>query len=277
MPWPVVSTRCVLGRLTPQEVGEYIESRLRMAGGDRSMFDRDAIQHVAEISRGALGVVNVVCEHALLAGSRKRARLIGRDLIDDCLAERGLSHTDGPGEASDSPRGDRAAVGRGEPGARKGDESERLIRRTRARWVAALGGAGLLVALAVAGGYALRATRTGRMSPQAAPAPARDLTSAPQINPPAAAVEGPTAPIEAPSPVAPPAITSEPTAPAGEGRREVRRPAAGIPRPPRVEDTRPPNPPARRDQPGSRAAEGRSESPDPGAVIDWLLERSSKP
>ena len=85
-----ITTTCVLEPLTADEVGEYIRSRLRTAGSEEAIFAPDAVRQIASVSRGAPGLINVVCERALLAGYQRQARPIGPEIIDACLGGLGL-------------------------------------------------------------------------------------------------------------------------------------------------------------------------------------------
>jgi general secretion pathway protein A len=55
--------------LEPGEVGEYIEHRLRVAGGDgRIQWAPEALTFIYSYSRGIPRLINVLCDKALLAG-----------------------------------------------------------------------------------------------------------------------------------------------------------------------------------------------------------------
>ena len=105
-----ITTTCVLEPLTVDEVGEYIQSRLRTAGSEEAIFTPDAVREIASVSRGAPGLIDVVCERALLAGYRRQARAIGSEIIDACLGGLGLgddgrrSAEDQVSQASKPPR-----------------------------------------------------------------------------------------------------------------------------------------------------------------------------
>jgi general secretion pathway protein A len=68
-----VSVRCVLGPLTPGEIGGYVEHRLAAGGGPRFDFDAGALRKIYDLSRGVPRAVNLLCERALaVAGSESR-------------------------------------------------------------------------------------------------------------------------------------------------------------------------------------------------------------
>ena len=106
-----ITTTCVLEPLTADEVGEYIQSRLHTAGSEEAIFAPDAVRQIASVSRGAPGLINVVCERALLAGYQRQARPIGSEIIDASLGGLGLGDGRAHGrrrtqepQASKSPR-----------------------------------------------------------------------------------------------------------------------------------------------------------------------------
>ncbi|MEX0807075.1 MAG: AAA family ATPase [Candidatus Binatia bacterium] len=81
--------RCRLAPLKSDEVGRYIEFRLKEAGyRGEAMFDTDVLSRVAFYSGGIPRLINIVCDNALLlayAGSKRRVSTqmvqeVGRDL-----------------------------------------------------------------------------------------------------------------------------------------------------------------------------------------------------
>jgi len=285
--WPLVTTRCVLGRLTPTEVGEYIESRLRMAGCEESIFDGDAIVQIATISRGALGVVNVVCERALLTGFGRQVRTIGRDLVDDCLGERRSTEPSRTAEGGMPPahRSDGGAAGKsarsdvGRPRA----EPKQLAPHSRVRHPAKLGVGLLLAALVLASaGYALYPGRSGRIRGGSEPASSRDAQRAPEMTPsPMPLMPGTVVEENAPSraeagPPPAPAESGGTRRPARVERRDLGKPAPPSTTPRRRVEELKPSSPSPRGTERARSAESQNETPDPGAVIDWLLKNSGK-
>ena len=153
-----ITTRCVLEPLTADEVDEYIQSRLRTAGSDEAIFTPDAVREIASVSRGAPGLIDVVCERALLAGYRRQASAIGREIIDACLGGLGLGD-DGrwPAEAP------WASVFARRRSARPGTTLKIIL---------------LGLAMLGAGGYALYVGRFGRPSGH----PAQSPTGTPAVD-----------------------------------------------------------------------------------------------
>src|SRR5262245_37184277 len=116
----------------------------------------------------------------------------------------------GPGSRA---RGERAAIGEGEPDAGDQLDVERAprARRTAVSRAMTASAVALLVFLVVGGGYALYSARAGRPSRAARPTPstsasapanAPELKAAPAVNP-ASTVESPAAPTEAAPPTTP--------------------------------------------------------------------------
>jgi type II secretory pathway predicted ATPase ExeA len=72
-----VTLRHHLRALSLQECCEYVSNRLKVAGGDRSIFTPTALENVYSYSGGIPRVVNVLCDNALLTGYA-----LGRKEID---------------------------------------------------------------------------------------------------------------------------------------------------------------------------------------------------
>jgi general secretion pathway protein A len=83
-----VSVRCALAPLNPEQTALYINYRLSVAGGDASLFSRDAVGLVHQASRGVPRAINDVCDSAMLL-----ARLDGLSGIDGALVRRVLGAT----------------------------------------------------------------------------------------------------------------------------------------------------------------------------------------
>ena len=57
-----------LRALTLQECCEYVSNRLKVAGGDRTIFTPNALESINSYSSGIPRIVNVLCDNALLSG-----------------------------------------------------------------------------------------------------------------------------------------------------------------------------------------------------------------
>jgi general secretion pathway protein A len=82
-----IAVRCQLEALNQDEVMEYIQSRLRTAGCDRSvaarLFPRDAVARIHRYTGGIPRLINLVCENALLIGCASQARQMTPDILDE--------------------------------------------------------------------------------------------------------------------------------------------------------------------------------------------------
>ncbi len=72
--------------LSKGETGEYIRKRLRIAGAvNPYMIAADAIREIYKYSGGIPRLVNIICDHALLAGYTNGQRIIGRPIIREVV------------------------------------------------------------------------------------------------------------------------------------------------------------------------------------------------
>jgi general secretion pathway protein A len=72
-----VMYHCKIPALTMPETAGYIASRLTAAGSaDSGLFPEESIQEVFDYSRGIPRVINLLCEHALLAAYADRRKVI---------------------------------------------------------------------------------------------------------------------------------------------------------------------------------------------------------
>jgi len=83
-----VSIRCALAPFNLEQTAQYIRYRLTVAGGEASMFARDATMMIHQASRGIPRAINDLCDSALLL-----ARLDGLAGIDGPVVRRVLSST----------------------------------------------------------------------------------------------------------------------------------------------------------------------------------------
>jgi general secretion pathway protein A len=79
-----VVARCPVPALRADEVGVYVRHCLDAAGSVTDIFDANAIRRIAELSAGAPGTINIICDRALLAGRAQRARPITAAIVDEC-------------------------------------------------------------------------------------------------------------------------------------------------------------------------------------------------
>ena len=81
-----VGLRCHIPPLPPEEVRDYIRTRLRVARAhDLGLFSREAIARIAEYSGGIPRLVNTLCDHCLLFAYADQVRRIDRDIAEEAI------------------------------------------------------------------------------------------------------------------------------------------------------------------------------------------------
>jgi hypothetical protein len=253
-----------------EEVGEYIHSRLRTAGSEEAIFTPDAVRQIGSASCGAPGLINVICEHALLDGYRRQARAIGPEIIDACLGGLGLGDD-----------GRWLAGGQVAP-ASKASKAPFFLRGWSAQLSTNLKIVLLSLAILGAGGYALYVARFGRPSahpvqaPAAAPATERRGQGTAVSSPPAVAGDTTEAsPDKDDPPPLPPRVEGAKLPPRSANGERARSAPLEAPAPvpagrPRRQDAPP------RERAGVPAPERETDANDPGAIIDWLMRKSGQ-
>ena len=73
--------------LTASETPQYIQHRLKVAGGRREIFTPDAVKRIHAFSGGYPRLINIICDHALLTGYASGAKTVDVDLIRECEGE----------------------------------------------------------------------------------------------------------------------------------------------------------------------------------------------
>lgn len=84
-----ITARYHLKPLNQKEVQAYINHRLRVAGARRSLFKREAIKLIAQMTGGVPRLINVLCDRALLGAyvqnksrvDKKTVRQAGREIL----------------------------------------------------------------------------------------------------------------------------------------------------------------------------------------------------
>ena len=100
-----IALRCRIYPMTPEETRGYIADRVRIAGGrDPRLFTPEAIQMITSYSRGVPRLVNIVCDHCLVAGYANEVRR-----IDATVARLAIEYLD---EQEDEPRDEGRAATR---------------------------------------------------------------------------------------------------------------------------------------------------------------------
>jgi general secretion pathway protein A len=77
-----VAVQCRLDPLKHEEVGPYIDFRLRVAGYEgKGLFHRDAVQEIAFYSKGIPRLMNIICDNALLNAYARSQETVSADII----------------------------------------------------------------------------------------------------------------------------------------------------------------------------------------------------
>lgn len=83
-----ITLRCHISPLEEDEILEYINYRLNIAGANnRISFSKEATGLIYQFSQGTPRLVNIVCDRALLAGFVAETFHIDADIINRCLQE----------------------------------------------------------------------------------------------------------------------------------------------------------------------------------------------
>ncbi len=90
--------------LNERQTIEYVESRMRAAGGDIWVFEEDALAEVAVASGGIPRVINNMCDVALMMGFAMKATKISRPIVLQAIEE--VRQPMGITGGTDTQRGD---------------------------------------------------------------------------------------------------------------------------------------------------------------------------
>jgi general secretion pathway protein A len=85
--WSRIHTRLSLGEASPGDTAEYIAYRTKRAGADRELFSSDAIALIHEHTHGRLRDIDRVATDALKLATRRKLRLVDRELIARVFAD----------------------------------------------------------------------------------------------------------------------------------------------------------------------------------------------
>jgi type II secretory pathway predicted ATPase ExeA len=81
-----IGLRCSIPPLTPEQVRDYIATRLRIAGARNiTLFSEDAIARIARYSRGIPRLVNTICDHCLLFSYADQVRRVSGDTVKETI------------------------------------------------------------------------------------------------------------------------------------------------------------------------------------------------
>lgn len=81
-----VSLRYHLRPLTEEETRQYIENRLKNAGAvDTRIFTDKAVKKIYSYAQGIPRLINIIADHALLAGYTAHKKIIGPNMIEEAV------------------------------------------------------------------------------------------------------------------------------------------------------------------------------------------------
>ncbi|MDZ4198051.1 MAG: peptidoglycan-binding protein, partial [Kiritimatiellia bacterium] len=73
--------------LNERQTVEYIQHRMRTAGGDIWAFDEEALRRAYVGATGIPRILNNICDVALMLGCASGVRHVGADLMDQAIRE----------------------------------------------------------------------------------------------------------------------------------------------------------------------------------------------
>jgi general secretion pathway protein A len=80
-----VGLRCKLQPMTDEEIDQYIISHLRVAGARSQPFTEAAIRVIARYSRGVPRVLNIVCDHCMVAAYANQTRQVDAKIAKNAI------------------------------------------------------------------------------------------------------------------------------------------------------------------------------------------------
>ena len=75
-----------IGPLPSDEVGNYINHRMRVAGCDREVFTDDAIETIGTYTKGVPRLINILCNNALVYAYADKLDTIDRETLTSVIA-----------------------------------------------------------------------------------------------------------------------------------------------------------------------------------------------
>jgi len=78
-----ITARFHLNPLSKNEVAAYVKHRLKIAGADRTLFEKDCFNSLWKLTRGVPRLINIICDRALLG-----AFVSGKKIVDKRILER---------------------------------------------------------------------------------------------------------------------------------------------------------------------------------------------
>lgn len=76
--------------LTGKETEDYIRYRLHIAGTEEKLFTAKAVQIIHRASKGIPRLINIICDHAMVAGSVQGKRNLDHRVLEGCMQKLNL-------------------------------------------------------------------------------------------------------------------------------------------------------------------------------------------
>ena len=73
--------------LPEKETKDYIEKRLRIAGGKEPVFSKGALKQIFKRSKGIPRLINILCDNALLSGYAADLKVVDKKIIEDAAKD----------------------------------------------------------------------------------------------------------------------------------------------------------------------------------------------
>jgi type II secretory pathway predicted ATPase ExeA len=83
-----VSADFHIGPLRADEVPDYVHHRLAVAGREAVLFDDEALEKIAQATRGVPRKINILCDTALVYGFSLEALTISSEIVDEVLRDK---------------------------------------------------------------------------------------------------------------------------------------------------------------------------------------------
>ncbi len=152
-----VALQCRLARLRDQEVGPFIDFRLRAVGYEgEGLFNPDAVKQIASYSKGIPRLINIICDNALLIAYGTSQRTVSAEMIKEVAND--LRLEEGPKAVRVEAPPIKVAATNGNEGAPRGVEGKPL--QYQPRRLALVGIGTLLLLLLFEGGIAIYSEQT---------------------------------------------------------------------------------------------------------------------
>jgi type II secretory pathway predicted ATPase ExeA len=92
-----VAVKCRMKAFEEVVTQEYIQHRLKIAGCENNIFNKDSIHSIHQYSKGIPRLINTLCDNALLEGFLVKKENIDKDIIESVVIGLGLGRN-GEGE-----------------------------------------------------------------------------------------------------------------------------------------------------------------------------------